>query len=61
MPIGGSVFQRGPLANWLRRSRMHADYSLNWSGGKVTARLYRGDEIFCLCTMGYKRFLSGAE
>jgi hypothetical protein len=61
MLVGGSVVRRRPLANWLRRPRMHADCHLNWGWGKATARLYRSDEILCLSTMGYKKFLSGAQ
>jgi hypothetical protein len=44
-----------------RRPRMHADYHLNWGWGKATARLSPSDGIFCLSTMVYKKFLSGAE
>lgn len=40
---------------------MPVDCHLNWGGGKATARIYRGDEIFGLRTMGYRKFLSGAE
>jgi hypothetical protein len=40
---------------------MQADYPLNWGWGKATARLYQSDEIFCLSTTGYEKFLSGAS
>jgi len=39
IPIRASVFWHGPLANWLRRPRMSADYHLNWDWGKATTRL----------------------